>query len=182
MLRVHERCYKYLERRSSQFAEIVCCQITSKNRSQLLNTIRRITSTIQHWQHKCHQFSLQILAQNDILYRWKPGAYIREAIHGQVPHYKTWNCCEKIRLATNNMLNWWHNRASDILVHIGSGNGLFMDHSVYGLNQWETMLHCNAVSHWLSSYPEWALLSHWKCPGVCRRWPFCSGLTVLFMA
>ena len=27
-------------------------------------------------------------------------------------------------------------------------------HCGYGLRQWETMLHCNAVSHWLSPYPE----------------------------
>ena len=26
----------------------------------------------------------------------------------------------------------------------------------YGLSQWETTLHCNVVSHWLSPYPEWA--------------------------
>ena len=36
-------------------------------------------------------------------------------------------------------------------------------HSGYGLSQWETMLHCNVVSHWLSPYPEWALYSG------CRR-------------
>ena len=28
---------------------------------------------------------------------------------------------------------------------------------VYGLSQWETTLHCNIISHWLSAYPE---LSH----------------------
>ena len=26
-------------------------------------------------------------------------------------------------------------------------------HSVYGLSQWETTLHCNVVFHWLSPYP-----------------------------
>ena len=31
------------------------------------------------------------------------------------------------------------------------------DHSMYGLTQWETTLHCNAVSHWQSPYPEWSL-------------------------
>ena len=30
-------------------------------------------------------------------------------------------------------------------------------HSGYGLSQWETTLHCNVVSHWLSQYPEWSL-------------------------
>ena len=29
----------------------------------------------------------------------------------------------------------------------------------YGLSQWETTLHCNVVSHWLSPYPNW-FLSH----------------------
>ena len=28
------------------------------------------------------------------------------------------------------------------------------DHSGHGLSQWETTLHCNVVSHWLSQYPE----------------------------
>ena len=29
-----------------------------------------------------------------------------------------------------------------------------MEHSGYGLGQWETTVHCNVVSHWLSPYPE----------------------------
>ena len=36
------------------------------------------------------------------------------------------------------------------------------DHSRYGSSQWETTLHCNVVSHWLSLYPGWPLaMSHW---------------------
>ena len=31
------------------------------------------------------------------------------------------------------------------------------DYSGYGISQWETMLHCNVVYHWLSPYQEWAL-------------------------
>ena len=31
------------------------------------------------------------------------------------------------------------------------------DHYGNGLSQWETMLHCKVVSHWLSPYPEWSL-------------------------
>ena len=27
----------------------------------------------------------------------------------------------------------------------------------YGLSQWEMMLQCNIISHWLSPYPEWSL-------------------------
>ena len=34
----------------------------------------------------------------------------------------------------------------------------YRDHTVYGLSQWETMLLCNIVSHWLSPYLEW---SYW---------------------
>ena len=33
-------------------------------------------------------------------------------------------------------------------------------HSGYELGQWEMMLQCNAISHWLSSYPEWPLCLH----------------------
>ena len=32
-----------------------------------------------------------------------------------------------------------------------------MDHSGYGLSKWETTLHCNVVSHWLSPHPEWSI-------------------------
>ena len=51
---------------------------------------------------------------------------------------------------------------------------LCMDHSGYGLSQWETTLHCNVVSLWLSPYPEWT-------PAVYYQ-PFyfpCVGITSL---
>ena len=31
------------------------------------------------------------------------------------------------------------------------------DHFGYGLGQWETTLHCNVVSHWLSPNTKWAI-------------------------
>ena len=31
---------------------------------------------------------------------------------------------------------------------------IFSDHSEYGISQWETTLHCNVASHWMSAYPE----------------------------
>ena len=43
------------------------------------------------------------------------------------------------------------------------------DYFVHALCQWETMLHCNVVSHWLSAYTKWSLLT-WSCihmPGDC---------------
>ena len=39
------------------------------------------------------------------------------------------------------------------------------DHSVYVLSQWETALHCNAVSHWLGAYTEWSLVTL-----TCHNW------------
>ena len=36
---------------------------------------------------------------------------------------------------------------------------LFKDHSGYVLSQWEAMLQCNVVFHWLSPYPEHPCLS-----------------------
>ena len=36
---------------------------------------------------------------------------------------------------------------------------------MYGLNQWETTLQCNVVSHWLSTYPEWSLIKDPVCRG-----------------
>ena len=29
------------------------------------------------------------------------------------------------------------------------------DHPEYGISQWKTMLHCIAISHWLSPYLKW---------------------------
>ena len=44
------------------------------------------------------------------------------------------------------------------------------NHFVYALSQWETMLHCNVVSHWLGAYTKWPLLSYvtvlWRDPIV----------------
>ena len=31
------------------------------------------------------------------------------------------------------------------------------DHFVYAPSHWETMLHCNVVSHWLGAYTKWSL-------------------------
>ena len=35
--------------------------------------------------------------------------------------------------------------------------GVHRDLFVYAPSQWETTLHCNAVSHWLSAYTKWSL-------------------------
>ena len=51
--------------------------------------------------------------------------------------------------------------------------GICRDHSGNGLNQWEMLLQCNSISHWLSPYPEWSwgvqymctICSHYECPG-----------------
>ena len=37
---------------------------------------------------------------------------------------------------------------------------LSRDHSVYGTNQCEMVLRCNAISHWLGQYGEWSLLTY----------------------
>ena len=39
--------------------------------------------------------------------------------------------------------------------------GVSRDQSGYGLSQWETMLHCNIVSHWPSPNLEWSLVRQW---------------------
>ena len=33
----------------------------------------------------------------------------------------------------------------------------YRDHSVYAPSQWETVLQCNALSHWQGAYTEWSL-------------------------
>ena len=48
------------------------------------------------------------------------------------------------------------------------------DHCEYGRSQWEMLLQCNGISHWLCSYPQWSLngparsmssLLLWNCIG-----------------
>ena len=46
----------------------------------------------------------------------------------------------------------------------------FMDHSGYGLNQWETTSHYNIVSHWLILYPEWSMKLRCTRPWVMITW------------
>ena len=38
----------------------------------------------------------------------------------------------------------------------------------YGLSQWETTLHCNVISHWLSPYREWSAKSEFP-PGRINK-------------
>ena len=50
------------------------------------------------------------------------------------------------------------------------------DHSGYRLSQWETMLHCNVVPHWLSPYPELFLE-----PRNCMQAIMAHTLSLLFL-
>ena len=33
-----------------------------------------------------------------------------------------------------------------------------MDRAVYAPSQWETVLQCNAISHWLGAYTKWKMI------------------------
>ena len=58
----------------------------------------------------------------------------------------------------NNLVTWlWLHINHGNLVN--QGNSVHMQYKVY---DWDiTMLQCNAVSHWLSLYPEWSLPWHY---------------------
>ena len=46
-------------------------------------------------------------------------------------------------------------------------------HSRYGPCKWKMQLQCNAISHWLNSYPEWSLHFHLKVQlELCCVWGF----------
>ena len=46
----------------------------------------------------------------------------------------------------------------DLLTYPGSDvSNIARDHSVYVASQWETVLHSNAVYHWLGAYTEWCM-------------------------
>ena len=55
------------------------------------------------------------------------------------------------QITTSCHIDFWH----WLLPHCPA-EAILRDHSGYGLSKWET-LHCNVVSHWLSSCPEWSL-------------------------
>ena len=59
-------------------------------------------------------------------------------VTGEFPTQKACN--------TENVSIWWHHDCE------------IRDHSGCGLSQWETALHCNDVSHWLSPFSEWFLV------------------------
>ena len=70
------------------------------------------------------------------------------------------------------LLNKWYNEKICLSNHgifLQQATNIFRGHS--GLSQWETTLQCNVVSHWLSPYPEWAiiLLINW---GISPWHPF----------
>ena len=69
-------------------------------------------------------------------------------------------CREKLRYCWKRSLGW-HTKFYILLqytsIHI---TWHFMDHSWYGPSQWETTLHYNIVSHWLSPYPVWS--RYWR--------------------
>ena len=59
-------------------------------------------------------------------------------------------------------LNWTRNLWSACRHNIRRYQHESMDHYVYAPCQWETALHCNAVSHWLGADTEWSLHDYGK--------------------
>ena len=45
-------------------------------------------------------------------------------------------------------------------------------------SQWETSLHCNAVSHWLGAYLHWSLLFYLVVPQCWCKWWLCRYMDV----
>ena len=60
-----------------------------------------------------------------------------------------------------------NNKAWTSVWFLGCIAALFMDNYGYALNHWEMTLHCNVISHWLSTYPEWCLTV--GLPLKCRK-------------
>ena len=56
-----------------------------------------------------------------------------------------------------------------LYMYLGFSKYRLRDHSGYVLSQWEVMLQCNVVSHWLNLYPEWS----WDLPYMypANQWP-----------
>ena len=69
--------------------------------------------------------------------------FTRYRVFGEFSCLKSW-FRGVIPLIDTMMISYMHNK----------------DHSEFGFSQWETTLHCNVASHWLSPYPEWSI---YKC-------------------
>ena len=91
-------------------------------------------------------------------------------------NFSAWFSCESSKSLDHGMYVWaevdfhgWNRTsASQIISAVGIN-----DHSGYGLNQWETTLHCNVVSHWLSPYPECNKMAATKAVNANGAW--CDG-------
>ena len=61
------------------------------------------------------------------------------------------------------LFHWCCDNVAIYRCHWSNLNGC-REHSVYGLNQYETTLHCNTVSRWLGPYTECSLGCSWNRP------------------
>ena len=76
----------------------------------------------------------------------------------------------RLYTATPSLIGWAYTQNDPSNTH--HTREMRRDHSVYAPSQWEMVLHCNAISHWLGTYTEWSLdevqssysrtpLTHW---------------------
>ena len=79
--------------------------------------------------------------------------------------YAGWSLCYK-GLRWTGFSGKLHILSPRPLVSGFSPGSSLWDHFVYVLRQWETTLHCNAVSHCLSTYTKWSL---YMCQANERR-------------
>ena len=76
------------------------------------------------------------------------------------------NLCDGIHIQdTSGQIGHYYH----IMGYRNSFLGVVRDHFVYALRQWETMLQCNVISHWLEAFTKWSLCSQaeynirWYC-------------------
>ena len=79
----------------------------------------------------------------------------------------------KLEFADPHLINYYVNT----VWYLDASQGCFAtyeicrDHFVYAPSQWEIMLHCNVVSHWLGTCTKWSLnmLYIWNCRVVWNK-------------
>ena len=71
-----------------------------------------------------------------------------------------WTC--KTLLISDMALMRKYTKRSSYLIWPNVDVSYFNDHSIFGLSQWETTLHCNVISHWVNPCTGWCLVFGWR--------------------
>ena len=96
--------------------------------------------------------------------------------HTQACHYDNLSCNQLVQISYHDYhsipfkVTLLRNKSLCLSISLMSSHRNNRNHSVYVPSQWETVLHCNTVSHWLGAYTE--LIPEINASNAClaSRW------------